>query len=374
MPEQLPWRHFTGWAQQWAAQPTFLVGEYMFIVVAIVALLHARASGRRHVLAWIAGVVAGTANDVFFMALPLVDNFWQAQATIMITGRLPLYIPCVYVCFLYIPTVAVWRLGLPRWAAPAATGLAAILFYAPYDIIGAKFLWWTWHDTDLPIAARIVGSPIGSTMFVILLAAAYAWLLERGTGAKAAISGRRFAATLGLVAVGSTPLMMITMAPLQQLDGGLPGVRGLAVLLAVLVGVTIAGLRRRRAESTTTTATADRRLWIAVLIHFATLTTLGAVFDPARHVSTGIHQTMGECHVPATDIAGHVRYEFLCASDFDEEFRLDDASTPAEPTRWYTVHGTPHRDFTTWFAVLLAVSLAGAATFTAMLRAPRVRR
>jgi hypothetical protein len=29
------------------------------------------------VFVWIASVVAGTANDAIFMALPMVDNFWQ---------------------------------------------------------------------------------------------------------------------------------------------------------------------------------------------------------------------------------------------------------------------------------------------------------
>jgi hypothetical protein len=72
---------------------------------------------RMHVLVWFAALIAGTANDLIFMALPLVDNFWQAQATIMITPRLPLYIPCVYVCFMYFPTVSVWRLGCRRWPA-----------------------------------------------------------------------------------------------------------------------------------------------------------------------------------------------------------------------------------------------------------------
>jgi hypothetical protein len=28
--------------------------------------------------------VAGTVNDAFFMYIPIVDNFWQAQASIMI--------------------------------------------------------------------------------------------------------------------------------------------------------------------------------------------------------------------------------------------------------------------------------------------------
>jgi hypothetical protein len=64
----------------------------------------------------VAALIAGTANDLIFMALPLVDNFWQAQTTIMLTPRLPLYIPCVYVCFMYYATVSVWRLR------PAAAG------------------------------------------------------------------------------------------------------------------------------------------------------------------------------------------------------------------------------------------------------------
>jgi hypothetical protein len=33
--------------------------------------------GRQHVFVWIASIVAGTANDAIFMALPIVDNFWQ---------------------------------------------------------------------------------------------------------------------------------------------------------------------------------------------------------------------------------------------------------------------------------------------------------
>ena len=28
---------------------------------------------------WIASIVSGTANDAFFMALPIVDNFWQVN-------------------------------------------------------------------------------------------------------------------------------------------------------------------------------------------------------------------------------------------------------------------------------------------------------
>ena len=152
--QHLPWQVFMNPAEKWATQPSFVLGEYLFITLAALAFAHAWRQGeqrRKHVLVWFAALIAGTANDMIFMALPLVDNFWQAQATIMITPRLPLYIPCVYVCFMYFPTVSVWRLGLPPLARAALTGLAGSLFYAPYDIVGAKFSWWTWHDTDAPI-------------------------------------------------------------------------------------------------------------------------------------------------------------------------------------------------------------------------------
>src|SRR5689334_10893575 len=115
----LPWRMFKSPAAQWETMPSFVVGEYLFIACAILAFVHAFRQGpvsmgrRKHVLCWVVALLAGTANDMIFMALPLVNNFWQAQATIMLTPRLPLYIPCVYVCFMYFPTVAVWRMNLP---------------------------------------------------------------------------------------------------------------------------------------------------------------------------------------------------------------------------------------------------------------------
>ncbi|HET6582937.1 MAG TPA: hypothetical protein VFG69_05815 [Nannocystaceae bacterium] len=358
-----------GWAQQWHALPSFLVGEYLFIALAIVALAHARSCGRAHVLAWIAALVAGTANDLFFMALPLVDNFWQAQATIMITRRLPLYIPCVYVCFMYLPWVAVRRLGLPALASAAATGLLAILFYAPYDIVGAKFLWWTWHDTDQPIANRILGAPIGSTMWVITFVTAWTGLLDRVVARDPAVAPRTFAKALGLVALASTPIMMVEIGLLQQLDGGIPGIRGLVVVLVAHVAVIAQGWRRRRPARDPPRA--DRWLRLALPLHFAALASIMAMFDPATHVSTGVHQTYGPCGVEARDITGHVRHEYLCERDLDEDFDFHCVDAlPAAHTDWYTVCGRPHRSFATGMLAVAALGLAGGLAFAWLLRPP----
>lgn len=355
------WHALKSPTEQWAVMPSFLIGEYLFIACALVALAHAllRPAPARwqHLLVWVGALVAGTANDVIFMALPLVDNFWQAQATIMLTPRLPLYIPCVYVWFMYVPTVAVWRLGLPPAARAALAGLSAIVVYAPYDIVGAKFLWWTWHDTDGPIANRLLGVPIGSTMWVITFVATFSWLVGRTVDRHPTLSPKRF--LLGLLAVASltTVIMVLQLTVLQQLDGGVPGIRGLIVLSTAYAAIAAGGLRRRGAVAP---RRLDRMLFAAITTYFVVLVTCVAVFAPERHQSTSVHQTVGACHVEATDITGMTRYAYLCVSDFDEDFSFACvAEPPADGSRWYTVCGRPHVDFTLWLAAVLSLALLG---------------
>ena len=374
----LPWHVFTSPLAKWEVQPSFVVGEILFIGCAVAALIHALRQGdarRRHVLAWVAALLAGTANDVFFMALPLVDNFWQAQAMIMITPRLPLYIPCVYVCFLYFPTVSVWRTNLRALPRAAASGLAGLAFYATYDIVGAKFLWWTWHDSDGPIARRILGAPIGSSMFVLTFAAAFAFLLGRALDADAppapAVGRKTVAKALAMACLLSTPLMMVQMTVLQQLDGGVPGIRGLLLallLFAALVYRGLRGLRRQRETQATAPRAADRILVGALAVYFTTMVGIVAVFDPATHRSESFHQTYGACHVEATDITGARRFEFICAEDYDEDFSFGCAGTlPADGSAWYTVCGQSHARFATTMLATAAMAAVGAAAYAALL-------
>jgi hypothetical protein len=358
-PAELPWQHFNNPLEQWANLPSFLVGELMFMICAVLALVHARRSGRDHVLIWIAALIAGTANDLIFMALPLVDTFWQAQATIMLTARMPLYIPCVYICFMYYPTVAVRRLRLHPLAQAALTGMVACLFYAPYDIVGAKFLWWTWHDTDATIATRILGAPVSSSLWVLTFVAAFAWLNHRAIARDVELRGPAFARGLAMVAAFTTLLMMVQMTVLQQLDGGTPGYAAFAGGWIVYIGVVVWGLVRGRGSADPEPQRDDDRLLLgAAIFYFVTLTGIMASFDPATHRSTGVHQTPGECYVEVTDITGSTRHEFLCVRDFNEDYSFDCVDElPADDQRWYTICGRAHENFSAW---MLGVGLLGA--------------
>ena len=161
-------------------------------VAAVSSRCRARASARGHARRnggppiWLAAWVCGTANDVFFMFPPFCDNFWQAQATVMLTPRLPLYIVAMYV----LPDVLCQHGRDTPWVCePAAearggpTGCAAVRrvrFQRP------RFLWWTWHDSDAAIYERLGGAPVGSTMWILtytsLFNLLFRWATRGGTG------------------------------------------------------------------------------------------------------------------------------------------------------------------------------------------------
>lgn len=355
----LPWKIFTGPVAQWATQPTFLIGEYVIILCALIAFIHARRTGRANLLVCLAALAAGTGNDLIFMALPLVDNFWQAQASIMLNPRLPLYIPCMYVVFMYWPTVAVRRLGLGRWSTAALTGLAACLLYAPYDIVGAKFLWWTWHDTDASIGARLLGAPVSSSLWVLTFVGSFALLLDIVLRHKE-VTPRSFLTGLALVACASTPIMMVQITALQTIDGGTPG--KLAFGLGVAAYGTVAFLSRRAATR--------RKLpvdWLglaAAAAYLLMLTVNMTLFAPETHVSTGVHQMPGPCDVEESDILGGTRKKFLCIDDYEEDFTFACTTPPADGTRWFTICGKAHTNYPAYSAAVGSLSLVGIAVFS----------
>ena len=364
----LPWQVFTSPLEQWANQPSFLIGEYVIIACAVAALVHARRHGRANVLILVAALVAGTANDLIFMALPVVDNFWQAQATVMLTARVPLYIPCIYIVFMYWPTVAVRRLELARWPTAALTGLLACLFYAPYDIVGAKFLWWTWHDSDALVAARILGAPASSSLWVLTFAGSFALLvdfvLRRGD-----VTPGRFAVGLALVAGLTTAIMTVQMTVLQTLDGGTPAYLALGAGVLAYAAVFLAGRRpvTRRGRA------ADRLGRGATAAYLVMLACSMLFFTPETHVSTGVHQPPGACDVVETDITGATRQTYLCVDDYDEPFSFACTTPPADGAEWYTVCGKAHARYAAYAGGTGGLALLGLWAFSTLFGAGAAR-
>ncbi|PAA69834.1 hypothetical protein BOX15_Mlig023060g1 [Macrostomum lignano] len=373
--DHIPWKHISSPKEQWQVLPTFLIGEYLFIFLAALALIHAIRQDRRHVFAWFASFLAGSSNDIFFMYLPLVDNFWQAQATIMLTPRLPLYICCVYCTFMYFATVSAWRLGLPTLAEACLSGLMGIMIYMPYDIIGIKFLWWTWHDTDPPISYRMLGVPVGSTLWVITFTGTFSFLIRT-----VYLNWRRSeAVAMVAVCLLSTPLMMVQMALLQLISWDRQGVPTLSSLM-VGVGLYLVAIARQSPRRSLLKhpcgpfirAAPDFSINLALCCYYAALFCIMFFGRPEDHVSDGIHQTYGPCRVEQKDFSGQVRHRYVCERDMDEDWDFScpaaKGELPADYSDWYVVCGRAHRNRPLWVAALAFYALLGSFTYSRILR------
>jgi len=382
----------------------------LFITCAVVSFVHAVSHGRRHLLVWFTSVITGTANDIFFMVLPFVDNFFHAQCTVMLTPRLPLYIPCAYIAFVYMSTTAVWRLRLNPLAQCAASGLMGGLFYAVYDCIGAKFLWWTWHDTDAAISMRWLGVPIGSTMWTIVHCFCFTGILHIFALRHKTLSISRFLATIVLSAALTTPAMMVTMGPFQlhQLkvvidlkhQQELPVVHvvrfpgkpdPLSLLLVILVwsGIVMWAVNREGTGRTKyntwliTRPAFDRMMAMMTMIYYAVLVWLMVAGDPTKVWATGVHQEFGKCGVTEYDLSGYSRSAYLCAENYDEDFRLSTKINPYQKPRatsvgcssdtppetgstWYTICGKGFENRDLWIQTQIILSMLGMAFFVWM--------
>ncbi|OLP75987.1 hypothetical protein AK812_SmicGene44135 [Symbiodinium microadriaticum] len=384
--DKWPWLRISSLEKQLQDHPSFVVGEALFLILAAFSFLHAICESRdgefrRLKLIWVATFIVGTVNDYIFMLLPVVDNFWQAQAVLMLTPRMPLYIPCVYNAFMYWPTVAAARVFCHRRcpiAEASLAGLLAGLFYAPYDMCGAKFLWWTWHDTDPGVALRWLGVPGGSTAWTLTFTFCFSLLLRWGSDA-----GWGMLRSLAL-ACWSTPLMLVVLNVCTGLGWdriGMPGPRTVlaTALLFSAICVWKPGLKVWPQRSATMHLFEPEHWSVrfAMVGYFFALILIGSAFSPENQVSTGVHQEFGPCDATDIDLLGLERKRYICRERFPQDYFNLDCHGPTKDQElaeisscfstvqcmkiwggnvasWYTICGQRHARFGC-VAVLLAI-------------------
>jgi len=150
----------------WNDEHTFLFCELELYMLALLTYLHARRHGGRYYWLWWTTILHGLMTELVSYWYEDVDNFWHAQSTFMWFGlREPMHIIMLYPGYIYPVCVAVSRLNIQEWARPFASGLGEVLIDVPYDIMGIKLLWWTWHDTDTNISDRSYSVPWTSYFF-----------------------------------------------------------------------------------------------------------------------------------------------------------------------------------------------------------------
>ncbi len=180
-------------------------------------------------------------------ALVGVGGFEHGRFTVMIAGRLPLYIALMYVNHLGLS----WRLlaeaRAPRWSRAAAAGVCGVLLDGAMQGPGQGLGWWAWQEDNPLFAARVAGIPVANLLWGALFPAAFLLLADR---ARARLATARGARALGLalgVALGTPLLGTLFFLPWHGLValGVDPNLGGL-LLLAGVAGLSLPALLRAR--------------------------------------------------------------------------------------------------------------------------------
>ena len=90
--------------------------------------------------------------------------------------------------------------------------------------------------------------------------------------------------------------------------------------------------------------------------------------NPSNHLSTGVHQELGDCKVLAPDLSGHMRQVYLCAESHSQDFKLEcddlcsqnmfgDCKTQTQS--WYSVCGKEHQNYLLWAGVTGILAASG---------------
>mmetsp|Transcript_10909 Transcript_10909/g.21360 ORF Transcript_10909/g.21360 Transcript_10909/m.21360 type:complete len:451 (+) Transcript_10909:110-1462(+) len=365
--QRMPWRVWKSPLEQSRVLPTFVLCEWMYRAMSLATLVHAKKTNNLQL--WFYSWMCGTANDTLFMFLPFVDTFWQAQACVMITPRLPLYIMEVYGVFTYVSITAARKFKLPYLQEAALTGLLAHFFYHIYDVNGPRFLWWTWHDGDQSVSPRQENCPTASSVWILTYCAIHAalsrWVNDPVANLEQAltpllnkiveVTSNNAIRTHALKLIGiidklhasllkapalakiifcgfaCTPLFMsmMGMASLASFDKlGIPGFRTYRFLLLVYAcGVFGPNVVEKKPllpdVPVVNRSAADKPLFRYIVAYFVLQFGISLFGNPRKHISTGCHQICSDDQETGHDIMGWKRYEHMRSTGPFEHSRFD---------------------------------------------------
>lgn len=361
--------------------------------MALLSLIHAYCNGRKSLLLWFSALGHGLTTEALSYFLPDIDSFWHSQSMVMfLGGRLPLYVVLFYPTVMYTTNTAVGRLKLNLLSHVFAVGMADVLIDFPFDIMGIKLLWWTWHDTDPNIFDRHYNVPWTSYLYHMTFASAFSFLFNTtwnkivGTGHQQRQTVLQNIVKLTccfvMVSLLSMPLGVVQITLYHVLhDIYHIHTEVVTFIYIVIYGYVTWSGERRRPEDNSQQGGCSRVSLISVIvcIHYAFYIILVlAVAKPENLRSTGMHETVGNCSLfsSVTSVIGMTlpKKSFLCASNYSEPVFdwhcLPDSQPPAEMSQWYTVCGTPYPNRQEYILVVCTFCLLGLLVFYEILWKP----
>ncbi|XP_067928843.1 uncharacterized protein [Watersipora subatra] len=374
---------FTNPFQTWEDEPTFLFIQFSVIFGAILNYVHAWNRGGRFLHFWWATIVVSLVTEWMCYLLPSINNFWHSQGIVSLFGRrFPLYIVLVYNQFWYTAWVTALRANLKWWAEPFAVGLLVVILDLPYDIMGIKMLWWTWHDTDVNIYDRHYHVPWTSyyfhSAFVAALIIVFFGSRKILMPAKSKFEvGNCFTECLCTVLAGSLAMpvgvsafFLIFYHPMHDwfdIHSEVPVIMWLS--LCLLISWISDRTPTTRDRSDCSKEKLQSLPVFNVAQHFLLFFLLMFVAKPEEVKATGLHQPIGPCN--ATEDTFSVtgvtlkREKYLCTENYNEPMSfhcLPEGKPPPSVSSWYTICGLPFENameykLIIWFCCAMGLTI-----------------
>jgi len=359
---------------------SFFIGEIVFFFLCLLTFIHAFRHGNRYMYTWIGILIHALNVENLCYWIPELDNFWQAQGFLTLFGmRAPLSIILgIYHMFDYVSYVFVQRMHLPWWAEGPAVGLGAVMLDMPYDLMGIKLVWWTWHDTDPNIYDRMYWVPWNSYYFHASFACSFVWILNisRMVLLSEVYDWKKFSREfLCVFMAGTLAFWLGTLQfamfyhPIHDIFKVHTEITTIVFLAFYAIIVFIADRRNSNPESRAGNAYWFDELSLAVVVHYMFYMMLVLVADPKNIVSEGLHQPIGPCndtqlvHTPTGMLLE--RNKYLCAKNFDEkhfDFHCIPGGKPpsqidAEPLEWYAICGTDFANRAEYIVIIWSICI-----------------
>lgn len=249
-----------------------------------------------------------------------------------------------------------------QWRQHIAVGLLGVLMDVPYDITGIRFINWTWHDTDPNVFDRTYFVPWTSYMFHFTFACSMSIIMHNGRKLfekkidfwkKGSMVAEVM--TVLLTSVFSMPLgALMFMVSYHILHDFLyvPTEVVVIPIFAILFLIVWSGDRKnvqrmQEQKIAPKSLIVDKLMSFYLALHYLTYVVIHMVFNPEDHISTSLHETIGDCSMkkPVKTILKDLeKRAFLCLDDYDERY-FDFHCLPKTPpagSSWYTICGTPY--------------------------------
>jgi len=331
----------------WENEPTYLLAEvtlfYLLFSCAYQSFIRGNAFAQ-HV--FFAASCGGILIELLTILHPQIGNFWHSQAMIMLfNGHEPMYMLFgVYIWFNWVPVMIADKItGVGSFTKCIFAGLFGGFLFGVLDLVGAKFLWWMWHNGEPLYDERHFGVPIASTYWMtVSISSLYITCdmfrkyldLENMSFVPFFICSA-LAGPMAMVGVMNVPFM-IFYHPIVTFGGFTAACclwlyRGLS-LLWLFVAFRKAG-----------TNPISWLLKWDILLYLFMFSSMFLFFDPSTIVRESLGQEFGPCGQTETSFWGaFTRTKYVCASQVDvirDQYDFHCIEDDLITGSWYTVCG-----------------------------------